>query len=115
MIARRLVTDVPIDIFNQNPKALTTPVTIEVTRASQPAIEAVEAMGGTITTVYHSRLALRALLKPHKFAVLPKAPRPPPKVMKYYVKDEKRGYLSRHVQLRNLGITEDAAAQEASQ
>lgn len=86
----------------QNSKALTTPVTIEVSRASDKAIRRIEEVGGTVTSVYHSPLALRALLKPHKFDFLPKAPRPKPKQMKYYVDDSKRGYLSRHVQLRDL-------------
>lgn len=86
----------------QNASKLTTPINIEVSRASQSAIAAVESVGGSVTSVYHSPLALRALLKPHKFAVPPKAPLPPPKQMKYYVRDDKRGYLSRHVQLRRV-------------
>ena len=77
-------------------------MTIEVSRASEKAIKRIEEVGGTVTTTYHARLALRGLLKPHKFDVLPKAPRPKPKQMKYYVDDSKRGYLSRHVQLRDL-------------
>lgn len=44
---------------------------IEVPRASNAAIEAVEAKGGYVTTVHHNRLAIRALLKPHKFPLKP--------------------------------------------
>lgn len=44
---------------------------IEVPFASASAIEAVERMGGFVTTVHYNRLALRALLKPHKFHMKP--------------------------------------------
>merc|ERR1719424_2190345 len=40
-----------------------TKIDIEVQLASQPAIEAVERAGGTLTSVYYSRLTLRAKLK----------------------------------------------------
>ncbi|KAG9404263.1 YmL15 [Aphanomyces cochlioides] len=77
---------------------LTTPISIEVSQASQGAIEAVEGAGGSIKSVYHNRLGLRALLKPHKFDVLPQQARPPPKKMGYYTDFEKRGYLSAEIQ-----------------
>ncbi|EED90731.1 predicted protein, partial [Thalassiosira pseudonana CCMP1335] len=44
---------------------------IEVPWASASAIEAIEGKGGYVTTVHHNRLALRALLKPHKFPMKP--------------------------------------------
>lgn len=82
---------------------LTTPLQLEVSRASTQAIEAVEAIGGEVTTVHYNRLALRALLKPDKFAILPKFARPPPKWQSYYTNwDENRGYLSVQAQMRNL-------------
>ncbi|KAL7478497.1 hypothetical protein ACHAW6_004256 [Cyclotella cf. meneghiniana] len=46
---------------------------IEVPWASKAAIEAVEAKGGYVTTVHHNRLAIRALLKPHKFPIKPES------------------------------------------
>ena len=46
---------------------------IEVPWASKAAIEAVEAKGGYVTTVHHNRLAIRALLKPHKFPLKPES------------------------------------------
>ena len=59
---------------------LAIPVDIEVTRASKSAIRAVENAGGKIRSVYHSRLSLRALLKPEKFEGPPAAQgAPPPK------------------------------------
>jgi len=78
---------------------LKTAITIEVSQASQSAIAAVEAAGGSVVTVYHSPLALRALVKPEKFDLLPRNPRPPPKLMQYYTNDDNRGYLSQRVQL----------------
>mmetsp|Transcript_8293 Transcript_8293/g.12335 ORF Transcript_8293/g.12335 Transcript_8293/m.12335 type:complete len:268 (-) Transcript_8293:332-1135(-) len=80
------------------------PINIEISRASKAAITAIEAAGGTITTVHYNRLALKALLKPHRFDILPKRARPPPKLMPYYTSYENRGYLSPQVQLRNKGV-----------
>jgi large subunit ribosomal protein L15 len=55
---------------------------LEVTRCSASARAAVEAAGGSVTTVHYNRLGLRALLKPHKFApgMLPRPAQPPPKL-----------------------------------
>lgn len=105
-------------------------ILIEVPWASASAIEAIEGAGGYVTTVHHNRLALRALLKPHKFPLkpssmkkgtpaehsqepedvhlLPKRARPPPKYMQYYTDYAKRGYLNPRVQLerRERGLKE---------
>ena len=79
---------------------LTVPVAIEVTRASKQAIEKVERAGGSVVTAWYNRLGLRALLKPEKFAVLPRRAAPPPKYQPYYTSYEWRGYLSPEVQRR---------------
>lgn len=50
---------------------LETPFRLEISRASESAIAAVEAVGGEVTTVHYNKLALRALLKPHKFGLGP--------------------------------------------
>ncbi len=78
---------------------MTTPVRLEVTKASKRAIEIVEAAGGSVVSQYDSRLSLRATLLPDKFDILPKRPAPPPKAMPYYLDSDNRGYLSQHVQL----------------
>jgi len=44
-----------------------TPIKIEISRASESAIAAIEAVGGEVTTVHYNKLALRTLLKPHKY------------------------------------------------
>ena len=76
-------------------------VDLEVSDASASAIARIEELGGRITTKHWGRVALRAHLKPHKFATMPKNPAPPLKLMKHYNSDAKRGYLSRHVQVRD--------------
>lgn len=80
------------------------PLNIEVQLASQRAIEVVEAAGGSVESVYYSRLTLRALLKPHRFeaapvgkrhgAMRPRPALPPPKLMRdIYMSERHRGYL----------------------
>jgi large subunit ribosomal protein L15 len=82
---------------------LRTPFQLQISRASEAAIQAVEEVGGQVTTVHYNRLALRALLSPEKFAMLPKFARPPPKWQGYYSDwDRNRGYLSVQAQMRNL-------------
>jgi large subunit ribosomal protein L15 len=82
---------------------LTAPLTLKVSRASSAAIEAIEQIGGEITTVHYNALALRALLKPQKFDIIPKFARPPPNLMPYYTNwNKNRGYLSPQAQLREL-------------
>ena len=83
---------------------LRSPLRIEISRASASAIEALEAVGGEVTAVHYNKLALRALLKPHKFDVLPRRARPPPKLVPYYASYENRGYLSLEVQLKKLNL-----------
>jgi large subunit ribosomal protein L15 len=101
----------------QDGEALRDPVHLEVSRASASAIAAVENRGGTITCVHFNRLALRALLKPQKFSILPIRARPPPKLMTVYLDYAQRGYLSPEVIQRNLKlfgyVTSEASAREA--
>ncbi|KAI9917419.1 hypothetical protein PsorP6_012925 [Peronosclerospora sorghi] len=89
-----------IKLLGNGSQHLTAKLDIEVSQASKSAIDAVEAAGGTITSVYHNRLALRALLKPHKFETIPQPARPNPKKLTYYTNYEKRGYLSPEIQIK---------------
>jgi len=121
-----------IKLLAEGKERLKTPFKLEISRASESAIDAVEAIGGEVTTVHYNRLALRALLKPHKFAAgdmtatddeggygfqsedvvvrnnsktpkaLPKFARPPPKWQPYYTNWNNRGYLSVQAQMRKL-------------
>jgi hypothetical protein len=81
---------------------LKVPIHLEVSRASSEAIKTVEAVGGTVTCVHFNELALRALLKPYKFDILPNRARPNPKSIQYYLNKDKSGYLSPEIQSRNL-------------
>lgn len=56
-----------IKLLAEGKERLKTPFKLEISRVSESAIDAVEAIGGEVTTVHYNRLALRALLKPHKF------------------------------------------------
>lgn len=91
-----------IKLLSKGAERVTSPIRIEISRASKKAIDAIEGAGGEITTVHYNRLALRALLKPHKFEILPRRALPPPKLMEYYNDYEKRGYLSPEIQKRDL-------------
>jgi hypothetical protein len=100
----------------QGANALKTPVHLEVSSASQSAIEAVEKAGGTVTCVHLNDLALRAMVRPLKFELLPRRARPPPKRMDFYLDVNKAGYLSPEVQMRNLklfgAVTSEKALRE---
>lgn len=101
-----------VKLLARGKERFTSPITIDVTKASAEAIAAVEARGGTVTCTYRTRLSLRALLKPHLFDSgdgkggggtvsgykrarrLPKDALPTRrKDVEYYVKKENRGYL----------------------
>eukprot|EP00501_MAST-03F_sp_TOSAG23-6_P001778 GSMAST32.ASY1.ANO1.1856.1 assembled CDS len=82
---------------------LNTSITIEVSKASQSAIKAVENAGGRIVCAYYNDLGIRALTRPDKFLAkgkqIPKRARPKPKIMPYYTSFRNRGYLSPEIML----------------
>lgn len=65
-------------------QALKQPITIEVSDASQGAIDTVKEFGGSIKVVYRTPMLLKKHLKPHKFSPYKelKTPMPPPKKVK---------------------------------
>jgi large subunit ribosomal protein L15 len=94
-----------VKLLAKGKERLTTPLMLQLSRASEAAIQAVEDMGGQVTTVHYNRLALRTHLKPEKFEgrPLPKQARPPPNMQAYYTNwDKNRGYLSVQAQMRDL-------------
>jgi len=91
-----------VKLLSDGADRLKTPIRIDVSRASTRAIDAIESVGGEVTTVHYNKLALRALLKPHKFHALPRFALPPPKLMEYYTNWKHRGYLSPQAQMRKL-------------
>jgi len=101
-----------IKLLARGKECLRTPVHLEVTSASVAAIEAVEAIGGTVTSAHVNTLGMRALIKPHKFSYLPMRARPPPKLMPYYLDKTKAGYLSPEIQRRNLELFGHVTSEE---
>lgn len=91
-----------IKLLSKGFERLKTPIRIDVSRSSESAIRVMEEAGGEVTTVHYNRLALRALLRPHKFEVIPKRALPPPRIMSYYTNWKNRGYLSPQAQMRKL-------------
>lgn len=81
---------------------LRTPLRIEVSRASSNAIDAIEKAGGEVVTVHYNKLALKALIKPDRFEIIPRRALPPPKLMPYYTNYDHRGYLSPEVQMKKV-------------
>lgn len=90
------------------------PIRLAVSAASASAIEAIERAGGSIRTVYHDRLGLRAVLSPHKFEVLPRQAYPPPRLMARYMDEAKRGYLS-HLRGASAELSADRGPAQESE
>lgn len=99
-----IVSDVKdgIKILATGKEAFASKVHLEVSAASREAISAIEKAGGTVTCVHFNRLALRALLQPYKFDLLPRRARPNPSVMPFYLERLNCGYLAPEIQLRNM-------------
>mmetsp|Transcript_19855 Transcript_19855/g.24497 ORF Transcript_19855/g.24497 Transcript_19855/m.24497 type:complete len:294 (+) Transcript_19855:65-946(+) len=91
-----------VKLLASGKERLRSSIKIEVSRASSAAIEAIESVGGEVTTVHYNKLALRALLKPHKFDIIPKRAKPPPNLLTYYTSYDSRGYLSAEMQMKKL-------------
>ena len=68
------------------------PLHLEVSDASASAKRAIEAAGGTVKLVWHNRLGLRHLLKPHKFEQPPRREAiAPPKYRRKYLAQQVGG------------------------
>mmetsp|Transcript_2095 Transcript_2095/g.2957 ORF Transcript_2095/g.2957 Transcript_2095/m.2957 type:complete len:283 (-) Transcript_2095:437-1285(-) len=104
-----------IKLLAKGKERLRSPIKIEISRASADAIDAIESAGGEITTVHYNNLALRALLKPDKFEIIPKRARPPPKLMPYYTNDHNRGYLSPQVQMKKVLSMNDKVSETSEE
>lgn len=89
-----------LPVLMQGASSFRSPVQLQVSEASESARKAVQAAGGSVTTVYYNQLGLRALLKPGWFAEkgrqLPRAARPPTQVGMRY---DKIGELPPHTAL----------------
>ncbi len=84
--------------YTQGSEWFKSKVDIEVSRASEKAIETIEKHGGTIVTSYYNKLGLRVLLKPWKFDDnrMPRRALPKKKIMPYYLNSENRCTRDNH-------------------
>lgn len=103
-----------VKLLSKGKEQMKQPLTIEINRASECAIDAIEEMGGNVTTVHMNRLALRTVLRPEKFEgkIMPRQARPPPKWQPYYTNFKNRGYLHPAVQLRDWLMKQDSDSSE---
>merc|ERR1712008_533216 len=72
-------------------------IDIEVCGADQSSIDAIKAVGGTVTVVYMQKVVLRAHVKPYKYEVLPRTARPTLKMVHYLEKMKARGAVVRYI------------------
>lgn len=99
-----------VKLLGHHSTLLRQPVNIQVSQASATAIEAIEALGGTVSAVYHNRLGLRALLHPDKFLPgrLPKQALPLRyKYRVFYTDPKNRGYLAPADELEKARLSAD--------
>lgn len=87
-----------VKLLGNGKETYNVPLNVEATRASIGAINAVEKAGYTYTSVYRTKLGLRAFLDPNRFLLkkgyVPLQARPTHKRdIKYYSDPERRGYL----------------------
>eukprot|EP00916_Digyalum_oweni_P008883 GHVL01014859.1.p1 GENE.GHVL01014859.1~~GHVL01014859.1.p1 ORF type:complete len:295 (+),score=52.41 GHVL01014859.1:70-885(+) len=88
---------VGVALFNVNDYPFPYKIDIEVASADQSAIDAIRNVGGSVTIVYNDRINLRALVKPFKFEVLPRASRPSLAVVNLLEQMRMRGCLVRYI------------------
>ncbi|TKY89448.1 hypothetical protein EX895_001979 [Sporisorium graminicola] len=106
-----------VKILGEGAPHLESPVNLVVSRASQSAISAIEAAGGSVECRYYTPLSLRALVKPHKFAgkILPRPADPiNKKDLVWYSSPRNRGYLAKRAALTKALAAEAAAAEETA-
>lgn len=92
-----------VKLLGRGVNEFTAKVNLQVSQVSKVAKAAVEAAGGSVTTVYYNELGLRALLRPEWFAkkgrLIPRPARPPPKLVGRF---DEVGKLSAAADVLNL-------------
>ena len=73
---------------------------IQVSKASQAAIERVEKLGGTISCVYHSPESIKCMRQPEKYIIKPQGIEIPSskRELERYIDPRQRGYLAGKVE-----------------
>lgn len=106
-----------VKILGEGANHLESAVNLVVSRASQSAIAAIEAAGGSVECRYYTPLSLRALVKPHKFAgkILPRPADPiAKKDLVWYSAPRNRGYLAKRSALTKALNAEAEASSNAA-
>ncbi|KAL0635013.1 YmL10 [Maublancomyces gigas] len=84
-----------VKILAKGKEAFKTPIDITVSRASQEAIKAIEAVGGKVTTRYFTKHSIKSVVYPSLFKIQPRLANPTArKDIEYYRDPKHRGYLS---------------------
>lgn len=79
--------------------SLTSKINIQVNRASPAAIEIIQSLGGTVTTVYNDSKTIHALLNPLKYVHIPKVFIPNSrKMLARYMDKTRMGFLVPHLE-----------------
>jgi len=86
-----------VSLFNVNDFPFPYKIDIEVAGADQSSLDAIKAVGGSVTVVYMERVTLRAHVKPWKYEVLPRTARPTLKMVHYLEKMKARGAQVRYI------------------
>jgi large subunit ribosomal protein L15 len=117
-----------VKLLSKGAELLRQPISIEVTRASESAVRAIENYnnsndstsagtstgGGVVTTVHLNKLGIRTTLRRDKFVDkhIPRNARPSPKMQPYYTNWKHRGYLHPATQLRNFLFKKEKQQQQ---
>jgi len=112
---------VGVYLFNVNNYPFPYKIDIEVAVADQSSINAIKAVGGSVTIVHMPRLALRALVKPYKYDILPRHSRPNLETIHFMEKMRARGAKVRYIkplwllqeERKMVGELREFAAEEA--
>ncbi|XP_037550426.1 39S ribosomal protein L15, mitochondrial [Nematolebias whitei] len=90
--------DYGVQLVDEGADIFAAKINIEVQRASEGAIAAIERNGGVITTSFYDPISLGILIKPIAFFMrgqpIPKRMLPGENMVPYYVSAENRGYLA---------------------
>ncbi|NXC47430.1 RM15 protein, partial [Penelope pileata] len=93
-----LKRDYGVQLVEEGADIFAAKVNIEVQRASELAIAAIEKNGGVVTTSFYDPRSLEILIKPVVFFVrgqpIPKRMLPPEDLVRYYTDASNRGYLA---------------------
>ncbi|XP_061821049.1 large ribosomal subunit protein uL15m [Nerophis lumbriciformis] len=103
-----LKNDYGVQLVDEGADIFAAKINIEVQRASEKAIAAIERNGGVITTGFYDPISLDILIKPVPFFLrgqpIPKRMLPGEDLVSYYAHAENRGYLADPDQIQHARL-----------